>query len=76
MPAIVLLAPEEQPEHEPNVQPDVEPSPPSVRPKKRRQQGKFQCLYPGYTKSFTRKHNLIRHEGQNEGDAFKCEVSK
>ena len=75
MSTIVLLAPEEQhPEQETNVQPDVEPSPPSARPKKMRQQGMFQCLYPGYTKSFTRKHDLTRHEGQHEGDVFKCEM--
>ena len=64
--AIVHLAPEEQqPEQDASVQADVEPSPLSARPKKRRQQGKFQCLYPGCTKSFTRKHDLTRHEGQN-----------
>ena len=54
MPAIVLLAPEEQqPEQETHVHPDVDPSPPSARPKERRQKGKYQCLYPGCTKSFT-----------------------
>ena len=75
MPAIVLLAPEGQhPEQKTNVQPDVESSPPSARPKKMRQQGMFQCLYPGCTKSFTRKHDLTRHEGQHEGDVFKCEM--
>ena len=38
MPAIVLLAPEEQhQEQETNVQTDVDPSPPSARPKKMRQ---------------------------------------
>ena len=64
MPAIVLLAPEEQQqEQEPSVQPVVEPSPPSARPKKMEQQGRFQCLYPGCTKSFTRKHDLTRHDG-------------
>ena len=46
------LQPEEQhPEEEINVQPDIEPSPPTARPKKMRQQGMFQCLYPGCTKS-------------------------
>ena len=64
MPAIVLLAPEEQQlEQEPNLQPDVECSPASARPKKRRQQGRFQCLYHGCTENFTRKHDLSRHEG-------------
>ena len=62
MPAIVHLAPEEQQQEQgPNVQHDVEPSPPSARPKMR-QQGRFQCLYPGCTKRFTRKHDLTRHE--------------